>query len=476
MNQKTFDFIVVGNGAIGSASAIRLAKEFPDANIAVIGPQRRPGSASVAAGFMFNVFGELEKGLLEKPLSKEKFKLSMRSKDLWARWLETLSTLSNKDLKANMGTIIFSNSAASDIDDENFDYIVNALEEYKEPYELISAKDVKGFKPAQQSRAMRLVRIPNEGSIESAKLFNIFDSCFKNLNNLSVISECVKSISVTANDKICHLASGETVSSKKLILAAGAFTQYLIDSTPDLNKKIPPIFYGTGAALHCSINTDIPGFEFDLPDHVIRSTNRGNACGIHVVPYDNNHCYVGASNMVTRYFEPNARMAALHGLLDSALNEININFYKANSQVIVGHRPTSADTYPIIGPVESVDGLYILSGTKREGVHLSPLLSQALVDHIATGQWNLPKEFLPERKLISELKKEDAIETTIAHHLSGAYQHGLRMPHTGWEPTIVDALRKNIISVYDKLGIDFGIAPEMLNMYKHGHIKEHHWS
>ena len=476
MKKRAFDFVVIGNGAIGSATAIRLSQQFPEAQVALVGPDNRSGSASIAAGFMLNVFGELEVGVLQKQFSKAKFELSLQSKSLWQQWEENLTALSGHNFNTVMGTVVFSNSAASDIDDENFDYIVNALEQYNEPYDFISPKQVKGFEPAQHTRAMRMVCIPGEGFVESAKLFSTFDKCFANIANITLIHEPIKSLQLDDNVKCCQTSSGQEIQAEKMILAAGAFTQQLIESVPELSERIPPIFYGTGAALHCSVNTDIPGFGFDLPDHVIRSTNRGNACGIHVVPYDNRRCYVGASNMVTRYFEPNPRMSALHGVLDSALNEINVNFYKVNSQVVVGHRPTSADTYPITGPVQSIDGLYILSGTKREGVHLSPLLSKALVTHVDTGEWLLLTAFLPERKIISELKREEAIEKTVAHHLSGAYQHGLRMPHTGWEPMLENTLRQNVIDVYDNLNIDFGIPPEMLNMYQYGHIKHHHWS
>ena len=46
-------------------------------------------------------------------------------------------------------------------------------------------------------------------------------------------------------------------------------------------------------------------------------------------------------------------------------------------KINIGWRPTSADTYPLIGPT-SVEGLYIASGTKRDGFHQAPLLSKIL--------------------------------------------------------------------------------------------------
>ena len=55
-----FDYLVLGNGAIGTFSAIKLKEAFPSSKIGIIGDPSRANSASVAAGAMCNVFGEVE--------------------------------------------------------------------------------------------------------------------------------------------------------------------------------------------------------------------------------------------------------------------------------------------------------------------------------------------------------------------------------------------------------------------------------
>jgi glycine oxidase len=145
-------------------------------------------------------------------------------------------------------------------------------------------------------------------------------------------------------------------------------------------------------------------------------------------------------------------------------------FYMCTYTWGVGHRPTTADTYPLIGAT-SMKGLYIASGTKREGVHSSPLIAKSIVAEMRGAPPVYHPYFKPERKLIYDMTREQAVTKTVLHQFSGGYQHGLKLPHAGWEPMLVEAIRKSTEEVYDRLGIhDVGIPPELLNMYRHGHI------
>jgi hypothetical protein len=58
--------------------------------IALIGPADRPGSASMAAGAMLNVFGEVEAGGLAHPRTRAKFALAREALALWPSWLRDL--------------------------------------------------------------------------------------------------------------------------------------------------------------------------------------------------------------------------------------------------------------------------------------------------------------------------------------------------------------------------------------------------
>jgi hypothetical protein len=112
----------------------------------------------------------------------------------------------------------------------------------------------------------------------------------------------------------------------------------------------------------------------------IRTPNRGLACGIYTVPYfsDPNvpvdHILVGASNLVSPVSVVYASISSVESLLRAAIEQINFNFYRSELiRVNVGMRPTSLDTYPLIGKT-SIDNLVIVTGTKRDGFHMSPLI------------------------------------------------------------------------------------------------------
>ena len=60
----------------------------------------------------------------------------------------------------------------------------------------------------------------------------------------------------------------------------------------------------------------------------------------------------------------------------NAINEINNNFYAATLiKTNVGWRPTTQDTFPLLGK-SSLDNLFIATGTKRDGFHNSPVISE----------------------------------------------------------------------------------------------------
>ena len=72
-----FDLAVLGDGAIGMATAIEYARRNPDARVAVVAPAGRRDGASTAAGLMLNAFGELEPGQLEHPGDIRALKMSL---------------------------------------------------------------------------------------------------------------------------------------------------------------------------------------------------------------------------------------------------------------------------------------------------------------------------------------------------------------------------------------------------------------
>ena len=343
--------------------------------------------------------------------------------------------------------------------------VQKVLEQYREPYEFADPLTVKGYSPSVESRSLKVIYIPNEGFIQALKIRNAFENIFSKNKNIEFINSPAVKIDVSGKDKKITTLDDTTCRSPVIILAAGTRTQDLIDQIPEIKNRIPRQVYGIGTAV--ILKQTSPGV---VPDKAIRTANRGLACGVHVVPYDHERCYVGASNFISPVPEYHPRITSLYALLQSVMEQIHRLHYKSQiEQVLVGHRPTTIDTFPIIGET-SIKGLWVLSGTKRIGLHMSPFYSEYAATKIIEGKDTYENRFLPERRLLHTMTREQGILKAVKHLKSAAYQHELRLPKAGWEDMVEDMLRKKVEKIYEDCGIkDHGIPPELLEMYRYGH-------
>ena len=66
-----------------------------------------------------------------------------------------------------------------------------------------------------------------------------------------------------------------------------------------------------------------------------------------------------------------------------------------------GVRPLSADRMPLIGPVPTIDGVFLATGHGTKGIHLAPVTAEIVAGLVLHGQIAerhrpfLPTRFLP---------------------------------------------------------------------------------
>lgn len=457
-----YDVIIVGNGVLGKSLAIALSELDSKIKIAVIGPKEQHFSASAAAGAMLNSFGEVTQATFSSKQHRYKLELSIQSSQLWKDWATLLNShlVKSQQVTLGKGTYILLN-AADEIDDANYAAIIAALDEYKQSYEFINPADISGLSPEAEKRPLRAVYIPSEGFIDSARLLICLTLLCEKNPQIELIDEKILSIENKDNKTALTLASKKTLLSENVVIAAGAASQQYLDQFESLRYKIPPLVYGNGTAFRV-VGADIP------INSVLRTPNRGLACGIHVVPRENNELYIGASNFVSPNPAQYPKMMGIAFLLQAAMEQINREFsHKEIKHWYLGHRPITVDTFPLIGKT-SVPGVWVLSGTYRDGLHNSPLFAQSLAREIL-GKKPLfeNKFFMPERAPIVTMSKEVAIKTAIKHFMSGAYQHELHMPKIGrwFEAMTEEAFYHHLQKLYEKLEIDVGLPPEIMIMY-----------
>lgn len=463
--------VILGNGILGASIAFRQTQRLAAGDrITVVGRKARPGSATLAAAAMLNSFAEIEKGSLDSEIDRHRFKLSQAAARMWPAFEKELvdaGAAMPAGAGLQLGTYVVNNTAADDLDDENFDAIEAALREHREPYEAVAPREIPNYLPQQRHRATRALYIPSEGWMNPRLVMERLDAILGRHPQVTMVDDAAASL-VRQGGRITGVKSedGKTIGGDTFVLATGATASDVLRAS-NLGIGMQRVFYGVGVSI-----------ELRSPDYphrkCIRTPNRGLACGIYSVPYfseSNDRILVGATNFIAPAPYAYGRLTSVEALMRGAMEQINANFYRADLvRINVGWRPTSLDTYPLLGQ-SSIGNLVIATGTKRDGFHLAPLISEKLVAML----YGEPADkdfarFAPERAPIRTLTRAQAIDKAVRHIISGAYQHGFTPSKDRMPDQLARMHREELERLHDKVGAhDWGIPPEMLDMYRYGH-------
>ncbi|QDE70378.1 FAD-dependent oxidoreductase [Myxococcus xanthus] len=455
----TYDIVVAGNGALGLATARALTLVDPRLRIAVVGPVSRPAGASPAAGAMLGCYGEVTAPLLRTAPGRAKHAKGVLAARLWPSWLEQLNGELPEDahVQVRAGTIVFSNAKSGTIEDENFIAIQQAVKDEEEPHELLDPNQVPGLNPAEDCRPKQALFLPREGSVDASRLLRALTLSLEQSPQVSVVDGAVKTLDVQGGRVTgVRLEDGRALSAAQVVLAMGVGTQAVLDELPELARRIPRIFSGGGTSLLLQVPR--PSLQ-----HVVRTPNRAFACGLHGMPRGGDQLYFGATNILMARPMLRTTPADMYFLLECVLEQIDQDLCAA--QLVAwqaGNRPVTVDTCPLIGPT-SVDGLWLLTGTYRDGLFLSPLLGQHMARRMCGQSGLVAEDFLPERKPISLYTLKEARAEALKHYLAMGWEHGIRLPKVGWHRAFPRFYQQMLDSLYDALGEEeFVMPPELL--------------
>lgn len=460
---RNFDVLIVGTGVLGLSMAHALALEDPNLNIGLIGPLAQPGMATTAAGAMLGCFGEITKTGFNSTPGRAKLEINIQAAKLWPEWLQQLNeaTADTKNFTLiKPGTFVILNSRSGTLDSENYDAILEALDTYNEPYEKVDPSTILGVNAIADSRPIRSLYLPNEGSIDPNQLLSHLRLIAERTKNITLVDNIVKKISISSG-KINGVMTetDEEIKAESIILAAGAYSQFLIDQIEEIKNRIPRLFSGVGCAILAETSEPIP-------TSVVRTPNRSLACGLHLVPRDKNTFYVGATNSIGILPETEAPVGYTHFLIQCLIEQINQNVHNAKiKKLITGNRPVAMDTYPLIGET-SIKGLWMLTGTYRDGIHCSPLLAQSMARQIVGKTPLFNNVFSPERMPIQTLNQEEALIEITNHYMAGGYEHSMKLPKIGWDIMFKEMLYTKFEKLYKDLALDFVLPPDLLLMFE----------
>jgi glycine/D-amino acid oxidase-like deaminating enzyme len=458
---KSVDLAIIGNGILGLMTALELVSRDPSLKIAVIGPSNREGGASQAAGAMLNCFGEITSMTFHSTESRQKFDLARAALRRWPEFLERLNDLlpNSSRLVNKTGTFIILNSSSGRIESENFDAMVAALQRFDERYEEVDPNAIDGLKPNQNKRPLRALYLADEGLIDARRFLDALRPVLAERQVQFLEKKAVRFVR-NGSGYAVELSDTERVIASRCLLAAGVFTQDLLDSHPELSRRIPRLFPGVGVSMVLSQDPAAPVRQ------VIRTPNRAGACGLHALPLSDGSLYLGASNDVFIRPQTTPMAGVVHFLLECAMEQINPNLYRSTPIMMhTGNRPVTADGFPLIGRT-SWDGLFILSGTHRDGFHQSPVLARIMADEILGTKPAWEHCFHPERPLIRTLSRAQSIRLYLDHLLAAYYEHGWDVAKISNEDSFRKMAEDEVNRLCTALGIDYGLAPEILLMHE----------
>lgn len=458
MARPTVDIAIAGNGILAQSVALILRDRSPDARVALIGPGVTTGAATSAAGAMLGHFGEVTKYTMASGAGRAKFELGRLAHAAWPAWLDRLAQDAppGSAVRAGWGTFVVENGRSGALDSENYDSLRATLDAYGEPYEAVRASDIPGLDPVPDARPIRAVFLPGEGWVDARSVLGRLAVLIRRAGTSCVEERAVAVRSNAGRVTGVELEDGSFVAAGTVIVAAGAFSQPLLESVVEPGT-VQPVFAGSGVAF---VATRESGTGFS---QVVRTVNRAGSCGLHVVPLGGGVEYVGATNVIFRQPETRASPGVCHFLAECAMEQLDTAL--ASSRIDewrVGNRPVALDTFPLVG-WGPVDGLYVLTGTYRDGFHQSPVLAEICAAEILGGTQPIEHPFCPTRHPITTTSAEESIDEFVLQSISSGFESGIRIPRF-WDRRDLDRMFRPLAeTLYETLGIDWGLPTDVIH-------------
>ncbi len=354
---------IIGAGVCGLGIGWRLAEAGCRVDIF---DRAEPGrAASWAAAGMLAARAEAEPG--EETL----LALDLESQRQWPGFAAELAKASGVSVDyRDEGTLI----VALDRDDAealrfNYDYQRGQGLEV----EWLSGAEARKREPFLSPNVCAGVYSPGDHQVDNRKLVEaLVQACRATGVSLHPGAE-VQAIDVEAGRARGIVLAGEDAGVHPydvVVLAAGAWSRG-IAGLPDALK--PPVRPLKGQML---------AVQMDRVDPLLRHVLW--APGVYLVPRADGRLIIGAT-VEEKGFDPSLTAGGVLDLLRSTWEALPGMTELPIVEMWVGHRPTSRDDAPILGPTP-LDGLVMATGHHRNGILLTPVTADAVSHYILTGK------------------------------------------------------------------------------------------
>lgn len=457
MTQKSSaDVVIVGNGALG----MFLADELTDrrfGSVIVVGPSAREAGASQAAGAMLGCFAEATAESLRTDAVRTRFELGVTAHDRWPDVLRRLQATSpaNQPLHVATDTYVVLNAIGAELDSTNFAAIMTALDTYKQPWKEVDPNGIAGYKPRTDCRALRAIHLPAEGAVDARGVLAALETRVR-AAGVTLVDQTVRRLlshgGVTTG---VELDDGRVIETGKVVVAAGARSEALVRTVSE-DLEMIPTFPGLGFAM---IAKRVSGEPFRS---VVRTPNRGFACGLHVVPAPNGREYLGATNRLVDSVSSSAWLGDMRFLAQYSMQQLDEEIARHEvERWLTGNRPITLDGFPLIGWLP-VTGLYLMTGNYRDGFHCAPVLATHVANELQGKPGILSPMFAPMRRPIATRTIECSIDEYVQHTLAAWFETGAQAAPQMTTTQLAKVYRAHAVEAYEQLGIDYALSPDVL--------------
>ncbi|MEZ4710018.1 MAG: glycine oxidase ThiO [Caldilineaceae bacterium] len=228
------------------------------------------------------------------------------------------------------------------------------------PVEYVSAATLRQMEPMVSPQARGAMHFTSAMRVDNIRLCHALALAAQKVGVNIVTGALVNGINVADGRVNGVQVGGRVHGAEKVIVAAGSWSSTIAG----IDAPVRPI-KGQGLLLK-------PNFAVA---HVLESFAG------YVTPGRDGHLLIGATVEDIGY-DQRVTAAAMQKLLTDAIRLVPALENAALVRTWAGLRPCSADTLPVLGPVQGKEGLYMATAHFRNGILLAPITAQLIGDWV----------------------------------------------------------------------------------------------
>jgi glycine oxidase len=344
--ESRYDVVVVGAGAIGLASAWRIAERGLSVCVLERAPVPGAGASGVAAGMLAPVT-EAEWG------ARALLDLNLDSAARWPGFADELRAASGRDVGYHRGGALV---VAADRDDAEELRRLHAFQESLGlDVEWLGPRAARQLEPALSPRIAGAIHAPHEAQADPRALVGALSAALASAGG-----------EVVCGVNVCGLTGDGVdtdrgpVHAAQVVVAAGAWSS-------DLDGAAPPVRPVKGQILRLRRRAGQP----PLAERLIRTPR------CYLVDRIGGEVVIGAS-VEERGFDDAVTADGVYRLLEAAYEVLpdagELEWVEAAARL----RPGTPDNAPAIGRAASGDGVVWATGHYRNGILLTPVTADAV--------------------------------------------------------------------------------------------------